>query len=198
MASHLLSRRSLRNRLNKKSQIRTYGTQMQRLPMNIEFLGTGSTPTKDRNVSSIALKIAGETWLFDCGEGTQQQLLKSTSSASRIDKIFITNLRGDHVWGLPGVIASRKSTEPLYLFGPHGIKEFLKSTMRSTFTRPLFPLRVCELILDPSNPPRNTVVCNPTCQLVSHDSYKVEAATLTHKIQCFGYVVTEPTFSGSR
>ena len=77
--------------------------------MNITFLGTSSgVPTLTRNVSSLALKLSqtAEVWLFDCGEGTQHQLMKSNIKSSQIKKIFITHMHGDHIYGLPGLLAT--------------------------------------------------------------------------------------------
>ena len=77
--------------------------------MNITFLGTSSgVPTLTRNVSSLALKLSqsSEVWLFDCGEGTQHQIMKSNIKSSQIKKIFITHMHGDHVYGLPGLLAT--------------------------------------------------------------------------------------------
>ena len=75
--------------------------------MNITFLGTSSgVPSLTRNVSSLALKLSqsSEVWLFDCGEGTQHQIMKSNIKSSQIKKIFITHMHGDHIYGLPGCL----------------------------------------------------------------------------------------------
>lgn len=78
--------------------------------MQIQFLGTGAgMPSKERNTSSIAFKLLeerGSIWLFDCGEATQHQILHTTIKPRRIDKIFITHLHGDHIFGLPGFLSS--------------------------------------------------------------------------------------------
>ena len=77
--------------------------------MNITFLGTSSgVPSLTRNVSSLALKLSqsSEVWLFDCGEGTQHQIMKSNIKSSQIKKIFITHMHGDHIYGLPGLLAT--------------------------------------------------------------------------------------------
>ena len=72
--------------------------------MELEFLGTGAgVPAKHRNVSSLALKLLDERnsiWLFDCGEGTQMQILRTNIKPRKIEKIFITHLHGDHIFGL--------------------------------------------------------------------------------------------------
>lgn len=69
--------------------------------MEIEFLGTGAgSPSKFRNVSSLVLKLLDENnsvWMFDCGEGTQHQILRTTIRPRKVDKIFITHLHGDHL-----------------------------------------------------------------------------------------------------
>ena len=77
--------------------------------MQVTFLGTSSgVPTRARNVSAVALRLPqrSELWLFDCGEGTQHQFLRSALRSSQIRRIFITHMHGDHTYGLPGLLAS--------------------------------------------------------------------------------------------
>lgn len=81
----------------------------RRRGVELTFLGTSSgVPTRGRNVSSIGLKLPqrAEVWLFDCGEGTQHQLLRSELKTSQIRRIFITHMHGDHIFGLMGLLAS--------------------------------------------------------------------------------------------
>ena len=101
--------------------------------MELLFLGTGAgVPAKQRNVSSLALELLqerGSVWLFDCGEATQHQILHTTVKPRRIEKIFITHLHGDHIYGLPGLLGSRSfqgGESLLTVYGPKGIKEFIK------------------------------------------------------------------------
>ena len=87
--------------------------------MNITFLGTSSgVPSLTRNVSSLALKLSqsSEVWLFDCGEGTQHQIMKSNVKSSQIKKIFITHMHGDHIYGLPGLLATLVYQEIVKVF----------------------------------------------------------------------------------
>ncbi len=99
--------------------------------MKLTFLGTSAgKPTRERNLSAIALELEQENrwYLFDCGEATQFQLMKSRLSIGKLDSIFITHLHGDHFYGLPGLLASKKMDEalkPLTLYGPKGIKKFI-------------------------------------------------------------------------
>jgi ribonuclease Z len=129
--------------------------------MELYFLGTGAgTPSKQRNVSSFALLLPeykGQIWLFDCGEGTQHQILSSPVRLSKVNRIFITHLHGDHLFGLPGVLGSRSfqgSEEPLTIYGPAGIKVFLEVTLGLSLTYLRYPLEVIEIedgmeIIDP-------------------------------------------------
>lgn len=102
--------------------------------MKVIFLGTsGGIPTLYRNLPSVALINEGNVILFDCGEFTQIQLIKSSIKLGRIDKIFISHLHGDHVTGLPGLLmllnhASRE--KPLHIYGPAGLKNYIFSTKK--------------------------------------------------------------------
>ena len=75
--------------------------------MQVTFLGTSSgVPTRARNVSAVALRLPqrSELWLFDCGEGTQHQFLRSDLRLSQLRRVFVTHMHGDHVFGLPGLL----------------------------------------------------------------------------------------------
>src|SRR5690625_7125939 len=105
--------------------------------MELIFLGTGAgVPSKERNVSAIALSILEEVnniWLFDCGEATQHQILHTSIKPGKINKIFITHLHGDHIFGLPGLLSSRSfqgGNSPLTVYGPKGIKQLDRKSTR--------------------------------------------------------------------
>jgi ribonuclease Z len=95
--------------------------------IKIIFLGTSaSTPTKERNLTSVLINYNGFNYLFDCPEGVQQQILKSKQSLLKIKSIFITHLHGDHYYGLFGLLSTmglNSRTEPLDLFLPSGYKK---------------------------------------------------------------------------
>ncbi|GEB31517.1 ribonuclease Z [Brevibacillus parabrevis] len=117
--------------------------------MIVTFLGTGSgAPTTRRNVSGIGLRFlqAGKWWLFDCGEGTQHQLLRSPMKISQLDKIFITHLHGDHLYGLIGLLASRSlrngEASPLTLYGPPGIDRYFRAIMDVSPVHLQYPLEL--------------------------------------------------------
>lgn len=73
--------------------------------MSICFLGTGAgIPTRHRSTTSTLLRVGGSSMLFDAGEGVQRQLSFTRAKPSHIERIFITHLHGDHIFGLPGLL----------------------------------------------------------------------------------------------
>ncbi|WP_251546936.1 ribonuclease Z [Limosilactobacillus caecicola] len=157
--------------------------------MQIEFLGTGAgSPSKSRNVSSLALRLLEERnaiWLFDVGEATQHQILNTTIRPRKIEKIFITHLHGDHIFGLPGLLSSRSfqgGTEPLTIYGPVGIKEYVQTSLRISESRLSYPIKFVEITDDG--------------ELFSDQTFTVYAKHLDHKIACFGYRVVEHDHPG--
>lgn len=156
--------------------------------MEIEFLGTGAgVPAKHRNVTSIALKLLDERnkiWLFDCGEGTQMQILRTTIKPRKIEKIFITHLHGDHIFGLPGLLSSRSfqgGSESLDIYGPKGVEEFVKTSLRISRSRLGYKINFYEV----------------TDGLIFEDhQFTVMAKKLDHGIDSFGYRVVEKDHPG--
>ena len=129
--------------------------------MKLYFLGTGSQkPSKTRNVTSIALILENNHYiLFDCGEGTQHQILRSDLSFSNLTSIIITHLHGDHIFGLPGLLCSLNEVlegKDFTIYGPKGLYNFIKNTLFNKIHGVLFyKLNVIEFnanlnsILDP-------------------------------------------------
>ncbi|MEM3851502.1 MAG: ribonuclease Z [Methanomassiliicoccales archaeon] len=116
--------------------------------MEILFLGTGATlPSVKRNVSSTAVVTDDGVFLFDCGEGTQRQMMIFGFSFMRIRCICITHLHGDHVLGLPGLIQSMalmRRKEELTLIGPRGFAAFYKKLHSAGMVGDAFPVKVTE------------------------------------------------------
>lgn len=151
--------------------------------MELQFLGTGAgTPSRERNVTSISLNLREynrDSWLFDCGEGTQHQILRTPIKPGKIEKIFITHLHGDHIFGLPGLLTSRSmngATEPLTLYGPVGIKTFVETSLQLSGSWLTFPLEIVEITAGE--------VCND-------EQFRVTAFPLTHPVECYGYRIDE-------
>ena len=119
------------------------------------FLGTaGSAPTARRSPSATLVRRGGERLLFDCGEGTQRQLLRSDVGLVDLEEIFFTHFHADHVLGLPGMLktfALRGREVPLALYGPRGL-EALYRTLQPIIGRLGFEVAIVELAADASLP----------------------------------------------
>ena len=116
--------------------------------MTLRFLGTSaSRPTVERNVSSIALIREGETLMFDCGEGTQRQMMRYGISFSLSD-IFFTHMHADHILGVTGLLrtlALQGRTEAMNLYGPAGSEKMLWRAITLGSEKQHFPINVFEL-----------------------------------------------------
>ena len=114
--------------------------------MQVTFLGTSSgVPTRGRNVSAMVLRLPqrSELWLFDCGEGTQHQFIRSDLRLSQVKKIFITHMHGDHIYGLPGLLASiglAGNSSGIDIYGPEPLKQYLTDVMKSSSSRFRYPI----------------------------------------------------------
>jgi ribonuclease Z len=101
------------------------------MEIKVVILGSsGSAPTKDRSLPSVALVYNGEVFLFDCGEGSQMQMLKYGINSFRIKAIFLSHAHGDHIIGIAGLVRSlalNGRTAPLDIFVPAGYEHVVKS-----------------------------------------------------------------------
>ncbi|WP_454191719.1 ribonuclease Z [Paenibacillus sp. Marseille-Q7038] len=157
--------------------------------MELYFLGTNAgVPSLQRNVTSIALRLMEERrsmWLFDCGEGTQHQFLKSPLKLSKLEKIFITHLHGDHIFGLPGLLSSRAyqgGVTPLTLYGPPGIRKYVETSLELSQSRVNYELNIVE---------------HQGGIIFEDDMFVVESALLEHRIDSYGYRIMEKDRPGS-
>src|SRR5436305_14685291 len=116
--------------------------------LQLTFLGTSAArPTVERNVSSSALVREGETLLFECGEGTQRQMMRYGVSFA-LSEIFFTHFHADHFLGVIGLIRTlglQDRKEMLHLFGPSGAKKVLRSAVDLGVERAPFPVEIHEL-----------------------------------------------------
>lgn len=117
--------------------------------MRIIFLGTGgSTPSVHRNLPSIAVRRGAELVLFDCGEGTQRQMMFAKVGFCRKMKIFISHMHGDHILGMPGLFQTMSllgRRRPLEIFGPKGICEFVDAVTETVEYNLTFPIEKKEV-----------------------------------------------------
>ena len=99
--------------------------------LNVTLLGTGgSMPTLDRFLASFLIEYKGRKILIDCGEGTQVAMRKFNTGFRTLDIICISHLHGDHIYGLPGLLATIGNSnrlEPIIIIGPKGIKNLIET-----------------------------------------------------------------------
>src|SRR6516165_9898203 len=147
--------------------------------MRIVLLGTSSAvPTLTRGLSCTALIREGDVFLFDCGEGTQLQLMRSAVKRSRIHSIFIGHLHGDHLYGIAGLLSTLHldgRETPLNIFGPEGLRNFLNASFRTSDLQFTFKLTVQEF-------PRGY-----RGRVLDEEEFFVEALPLDHSIFCLGW-----------
>lgn len=191
--------------------------------MEVIFVGTSSTmPTDSRGASCSVLRFNSECALIDAGEGTQRQLNRSKLHYNCISKIFITHLHGDHIFGLPAVLCSigqalrnQDSSDIVDIYGPTGIRDFIRVTLQTSQSRIAAPHRIHELKGIPlikkgfaNNFP--SISTQYTAQygerpgssdihpdergaydVCAMSTLSVRAAPLKHSIPCVGYVFSE-------
>ncbi|KGR74701.1 ribonuclease Z [Ureibacillus sinduriensis] len=156
--------------------------------MQLQFLGTGAgMPSKERNTSALVLKLLeerGTVWLFDCGEATQHQILHTTIRPRKVEKIFITHLHGDHIFGLPGFLSSRSflgGEDALTLYGPKGLQEWITATLAVSKTHLTYAIKFVEV---------------EEGVIYEDDQFIVRARLLEHVIPCFGYRIEQKPLKG--
>jgi ribonuclease Z len=160
--------------------------------VQVTFLGTSSgVPTRGRNVSAVALRLPqrSELWLFDCGEGTQHQFLRSELRVSQLSRIFITHMHGDHVFGLPGLLASlglAGTCTGIDLYGPDPLRDYLEGVLRTSSTRIGYPLR--------SHRVRQAAASGEL--ILDDDDLTVRCTPLTHRVPAYAYRVDQKPRAG--
>ncbi len=160
--------------------------------MQVKFLGTSSgVPTRGRNVSAVAIRLPqrSELWLFDCGEGTQHQFIKSDLRLSQLRRIFITHMHGDHVFGLPGLLASlglAGNSQGIDLYGPDPLEGFLNGALRSSSCRIGYPLEFHRVRENAENKK----------VLLEDKDLLVHCTPLTHRVPAYAYRVEQKPQSG--
>jgi ribonuclease Z len=151
--------------------------------LELFFAGTGaSVPAARRGLPAMLARLDGDRLLFDCGEGTQRQLLRSVGLAD-VDAVFLTHHHADHWLGLPGMLKTfdlRGREKPLDVFGPPGTQRLL-SSMSGIWGRVAYDLQVTDV---------------DAGDAVEFDGYDVEAFNVRHRGRAFGYAIVEPERPG--
>lgn len=148
--------------------------------MKLVFFGTGgSMPTKDRGLSSIALRRRGEILLFDCGEGTQRQMTNTKISPMKIDAIFITHFHGDHFLGIPGLVQTMSLMDRervLKIYGPPQTEKRISTLLRVPTYTLKFDIEIHNL--EPG-------------EVIEREGYRIETARIDHSSPGIAYALVE-------
>lgn len=148
--------------------------------MKLIFLGTsGSMPTRDRGLPSIALRRRGELLLFDCGEGTQRQMNHTQISPMKVDAVFITHYHGDHFLGLPGLVQTMSLMDRergLEIFGPPGTEERITTLLKIPQYHLKFEIKVRDL--EPGDS-------------IGREGYSIKTAENDHSTPGIAYALVE-------
>ena len=149
------------------------------MDLDVVFVGTsGSLPTARRAPAATLVRRGGERLLFDCGEGTQRQLLRSDVGLVDLEEIFVTHFHADHFLGLPGMLktfALRGREAPLTLYGPRGLGELI-AALRRIFGRLTYEYEIVELHAG---------------DVLARDGYDLRPFAVRHSAASLGYALVE-------
>lgn len=155
------------------------------MSFQLTILGTGSaTPVLTRNPTAHHLQIEHEGYLIDCGEGTQNQLLRYKLRTTKLNYIFITHLHGDHFFGLIGLLSTlnmHRRIEDLWIFAPKGLAEIITLQMKYSDTRLNFKIHFTETQTEKSY------------LLFENEYVSVTTIPLIHRVPCCGFLFKEKT-----
>ena len=152
-------------------------------PFKLTILGCNAAlPTSGRFTSMQILNVNHHLFMIDCGEGAQIRIRQYKIKKSKIKCICISHLHGDHVFGLPGLLTSyahEGRSEPLKVFGPTGIKDFIENILESTQAIINYPLEIIEIDK------------NEHHEIYRSEAVSIQAFPLDHRIKTYGYVFKE-------
>ena len=150
------------------------------MSMRVTFLGTsGAIPTTQRAPSAVLVNREGERFLFDCGEGTQRQMMRFGTGFD-VSHIFVTHLHGDHILGIPGLIQSldfNDRTDPLAIHVPPRARQHVSELVHAGGHQPGYPVRIHEV------PPGNVAY--------DADGFEVRTVETDHRTRSMGYALIE-------
>lgn len=153
------------------------------MKFEVTILGSSSaTPVYNRNPTSQLLNCNEKFYLIDCGEGTQQQLIKYNFKANKIDHIFISHLHGDHYFGLIGLLSSlhlNGRIKPMKIFGPNALIEILTLQFKHSETILRYPLEF------------NGITADESRVVFENSDLTVSTVILNHRIPCTGFKFTQ-------
>lgn len=147
--------------------------------LSATFLGTGAAcPTIDRNVAGLAVAREGETLLFDCGEGTQRQMMRYGAAFS-FTEVFFSHWHADHFLGITGLIRTLgllDRTAPMTLYGPKGAERILGQAVTLGFEKPKFKVDIVEL---------------KAGEVLKREEYEIQVVPVDHRTDSVGFALVE-------
>jgi ribonuclease Z len=147
--------------------------------LDLVFLGTsGSVPTAQRGPSALLMRRGGDRLLFDCGEGTQRQLLRSSVGLIELREVFVSHFHADHYLGLPGMLktfALRGREVPLTVYGPPGLRD-LFGALRRVFGKLTYELELVELHAG---------------DVLERPEYNLVTFAVAHRVRSLGFALVE-------
>jgi len=150
------------------------------MKFEVTILGSSSaTPVFNRNPTAQLLNCNEKCYLIDCGEGTQQQLIRFNLKSSRIDYIFISHLHGDHYFGLIGLLSSlhlNGRIKPMQIFGPPQLLEILEIQFKYSDTKLRYPLEF------------TAIDASQSTKIFENNDLTVRTIILNHRIPCTGFI----------
>lgn len=153
------------------------------MDLDVLFVGTaGSAPTARRGLPATLVRRGGDRLLFDCGEGTQRQLIRSVGLIE-LDEVFVTHLHTDHLLGLPGLLKTyglMGRERPLHVYGPKGLERMF-ATLRPVVGRTAYEVHLREL---------------ESGHQVDRDGYRIAAFGVDHGVTALGYALIEDARPG--
>ena len=153
--------------------------------MRVTFLGTsGAVPTTERNPSALLVEREGDRLLFDCGEGTQRQMMHFETGFD-VEHVFITHLHGDHVLGLPGLLQTwdfNEREKPLAIHAPAGTRSTIEGLVSATGEAPSYPIRITQ--------------DDPGDVVLDAGEYEVRTFDVAHRTNAVGYALVEDDRKG--
>jgi len=153
---------------------------LRKMKFEVTILGSSSaTPVFNRNPTAQLLNCNEKFYLIDCGEGTQQQLIRFNLKSARIDYIFISHLHGDHYFGLIGLLSSlhlNGRIKPMQIFGPAALLEILEIQFKYSDTTLRYPLEFFPIDATEST------------QIFENSDLIVKTIVLNHRIPCTGFI----------
>ena len=149
------------------------------MDLDLVFLGTaGSMPTTDRSPTALLLRRGGDKLLFDCAEGTQRQMLRSSLGLIDLREVFLTHYHADHYLGLPGMLktfAVRGRTLPITIYGPPGLRDLFVA-LRRIFGRLTYRYELVEI--RPGD-------------VLERGDYRLATFAVAHGVSSLGYALVE-------